>query len=298
VAKPSINDLTAFVTVATQRSFKRAADELGLATSSLSHSVKSLEQGLGVRLLNRTTRSVAPTEAGQLLLARLAPALQDVDAALAEATAARGVAAGTVRINAPEGAAWLLLRAVVPRVLERYPQVSVDLVAEGRLVDIVEAGFDAGVRLGESVAQDMVAVRFGGDARFLAVASPTYLERTGAPATPEDLKDHHCIRHRMPSGKLYRYWEFERRGQKVAIDVPGRLILNSIPLMIEAALESRGVAVVPESACLPYLRDGRLVDVLSEWCPRVPGLFLYYPGHRQVPPALKAFIEVLREVLP
>lgn len=295
--RPSFNDLHAFILVATHRSFRRAADELGMAPSTLSHAMKSLEDRLGVRLLHRTTRSVALTEAGDRLLARLAPVLEDMDAALAEACATRDVPAGTVRINAPETAAWMLVRDVVPWVLDRYPEVSVDVVTEGRFVDIVEAGFDAGVRLGETVPQDMVAVRFGCDMRFVTVASPNYLKRAGHPQAPEDLQRHACIRHRMPSGKLYR-WEFEREGEPRVIDVPGRLTLNSISLMVEAALEDRGVAYVPTPAAAPYLRSGRLVTVLDEWCPPGPGVMLYYPGHRRVPSALQAFVQVLRERLP
>lgn len=294
---PSFSDLSAFVLVATRRSFRRAADELGMAPSSLSHAIKSLESRLGVRLLNRTTRSVALTEAGDRLLARLAPVLEDVNAALAEASAARDVPAGTVRINAPETAALMLTRDVVPWVLDRFPEVGIDLVTEGRFVDIVEAGFDAGVRLGQTVPQDMVAVRFGGDMQFLMVASPRYLQRAGRPRAPQDLHRHACIRHRMPSGKLYR-WEFERRAEKTVLDVPGRLTLNSIALMVEAALDDRGVAFVPRPAVEPFLRSGRLTTVLEDWCPPGPGLFLYYPGHRQVPSALQAFIQVLRERLP
>lgn len=295
--RPSFNDLSAFVLVATRRSFRRAADELGMAPSSLSHAMKTLEANLGVRLLNRTTRSVALTEAGDRLLARLSPVLEDVNAALAEASATRDVPAGTVRINAPETAALMLARDVVPCVLDRFPEVAVDLVTEGRFVDIVEAGFDAGVRLGETVPQDMVAVRFGGDMQFVMAASPVYLQRAGKPKAPEDLHRHACVRHRLPSGKLYR-WEFERRGEKLVLDVPGRLTLNSIALMVEAVLEHRGVAFVPRPAVAPFLRSGRLVTVLEEWCPPGPGLFLYYPGHRQIPAALQAFIQVLRERLP
>ncbi|WP_306171858.1 LysR family transcriptional regulator [Variovorax sp. KK3] len=289
--------MNAFVLVATRRSFRRAADELGMAPSSLSHAMRSLESNLGVRLLNRTTRSVALTEAGDRLLARLSPMLEDVEAALAEASATRDVPAGTVRINAPETAALMLTRHVIPCVLDRFPEVNVDLVTEGRFVDIVEAGFDAGVRLGETVPQDMVAVRFGEGMQFLTVASPTYLKRVRRPKAPEDLLSQACIRHRMPSGKLYR-WEFERSGEKTALDVPGRLTFNSIALMVEAALEHRGIAYVPKAAVAPFLQSGRLVPVLEDWCPPGPGLFLYYPGHRQIPSALQAFIQVLRARLP
>ena len=240
---------------------------------------------------------MAPTEAGARLLAGLAPALRDVGAALAQATATGSGPSGTVRINAPEVASRLLLRDVVPALRERHPDVAVDLVTEGRLVDIVAAGFDAGVRLGEAVPQDMVAVRFGGPVRFVAVASPTYLAQAGVPATPDDLHAHRCVRHRLSGGRLYR-WEFERHGQAVAVDVPGALTLDRLDLMAEAAIDGHGVAFVPDRTAAPGLAAGRLVTVLEDWCPTIPGLFLYYPGRRQVPPPLRAFIDVLRDMLP
>ncbi|MBB2970958.1 LysR family transcriptional regulator [Mesorhizobium sp. RMAD-H1] len=295
--KPDLADLNAFAAVARHRSFKRAADELGLSPSAVSHLMRALERRLGVRLLHRTTRSVSLTEPGEHLLARLAPALRDVDLALEELDPFRGSPSGTVRINAPEAAARLLLERVVPAVLERYPEVAVDIVAEGRLVDIVAEGFDAGVRLGESVPQDMIGVRFGGEVRFLAVASPGYLARSGVPHLPDDLRAHACIRHRMPSGKLYR-WEFERHGEEIRIDVPGRLTLDRIELMVEAAERGLGIAYVPEHAIAAQLTEGTLRPVLEDWCPPIPGLILYYPGRRHLPGSLRAFIDTLREVFP
>jgi DNA-binding transcriptional LysR family regulator len=297
MAAPTLNDLKAFIAVSAHRSFRKAADELGLSASSLSHVVRTLERNLGVRLLNRTTRSVAPTAAGERLTARLAPTLHDLQAALDEVASFGELPRGTLRINANETTARLLLRHAVPIFLTRFPDVTLDLVTEGRLVDIVAEGFDAGVRLGEALAQDMIAVRFGGDVRFLAVASPAYLSRHKATRVPEDLKTQHCIRHRLPSGKLYR-WEFEKRGREVTVDVPGALTLDHHGLMLEAAADGLGIAYVPERSAKPYLHDGRLVTVLEDWCPWIPGLFLYYPGRRHVPSALRAFIEVLREVLP
>lgn len=294
---PTLNDLKAFAAVVTYRSFRKAADELGLSASSLSHVMRTLERNLGVRLLNRTTRSVAPTEAGERLLLRLGPTLRDLQAALDEVASFGELPRGTLRINANESAARLLLHTAVPIFLSRYPDASLDLVTEGRLVDIVAEGFDAGVRLGEALAQDMVAVRFGGDVRFLAVASPGYLAHHEFPRVPEDLKDHRCIRHRMPSGKLYR-WEFEQHGQEVTVDVPGALTLDHIQLMTEAAVNGLGIAYVPDRSARPYLDEGRLAMVLSDWCPSIPGLVLYYAGHRHVPAVLRAFIEVLREVIP
>lgn len=293
-AKPGLPELTALAAIVSHRSFRKAADELGLSPSTLSHMMRTLERGMGVRLLNRTTRSVAPTEAGERLVARLRPLLSDIDAALAEVDDFRGLASGTLRINTSEIAARLLLRSAVPAFLQRYPQVSLDLVTEGKLVDIVAEGFDAGIRLGEAVPQDMVAVRFGGPTRFIAVASPTYLAGHPVPKVPDDLRDQTCIRFRLPSGKPYR-WEFEKHGQEIAIDVQGVLTLDNMELMAEAAASGMGIAYISDKYAKPYLDRRALVVVLDDWCPPIPGLFLYYPGHRLVPPALRAFIDVLKE---
>ncbi len=274
------------------RSFTRAADALGLSRSSLSHKVLSLERQLGQRLLHRTTRSVAPTEAGAQLLRRIAPVLRDLDQALEEFAEDRGTLRGTLRINASELASRLLLRSAVPTFLGRHPGMALELVADNRLVDIVEQGFDAGVRLAEAVPQDMVAVPFGGEVRFFAVASPTYLEGKDPPRSPDDLRSHRCIRHRMPSGKPYR-WEFERHGREWTVEVPGPLTLDHNGLMVEAAAAGLGIAYVSEQAARTLLDEGRLVVVLSEWSPPIPGLCLYYTGHRHVPAGLRAFIDVL-----
>jgi len=294
-AKPTLGDLTALAAIAAHRSFRKAADELGLSPSTLSHMMRVLEQNIGVRLLNRTTRSVSPTEAGERLVSRLQPVLRDLEFALQEVDALRSRPSGTLRINASEIPVRLLLKTVVPAFLERHPEMALDLVTEGRLIDIVADGFDAGIRLGEAVPQDMVAVRFGGEARFLAVASPAYLKGRTPPQTPDDLKDHACIRFRLPSGKLYR-WEFEKHGQEMTVDVPGALTLDHAGLMIEAAADGLGIAYAAERSVRPYLDRGTLVSVLDDWCPAIPGLFLYYPGHRHVPPGLRAFIDVLKEV--
>lgn len=266
---------------------------MGVSRSSLSHALRGLEQQLGVRLLHRTTRSVAPTEAGQQLLQRLAPMLQELDQMLADVGGAGDGPAGNLRINANEPAARWLLRNVVPGFLRHHPRVMLDLVSEGRLVDIVAEGFDAGVRLREAVPQDMVIVPFGGDVRFLAVAAPAYLAEHGAPMTPEDLHGHCCIRQRLPSGKPYR-WEFARNADEMAIDAPGALTLDHHGLMVEAAEDGVGIAFLPEPAARRALEDGRLVALLEEWSPAIPGLCLYYPGHRHVPPSLRAFIAELR----
>ncbi len=293
MARPSLNDLTAFVTVATLRSFRRAADELGTAPSTLSHAMRALEERMGVRLLNRTTRSVAPTEAGFELLSRLQPAIATLDAALDSIATFRGRVAGSVRINAPRLAAALLVREVLPVMAERFPDVAVDLVVEGKLIDIVAAGFDAGVRLVDSIPRDMVAVPFGGPVSFICVASPAYLERFGTPDTPDALRQHRCIGHRMPSGKFYR-WEFERAGQELTIDAGGSVILDDEELMVEAAIGGLGIAYVASPAAETALAAGHLRQVLTAWAYPPEGIAIYYPGHRAVPPALRAFLDVVK----
>ena len=293
MSRPTLNELTALAAIAANRSFRKAADELGLSSSTLSHMMLSLERSLGVRLLNRTTRSVSPTEAGERLVARVRPLLGELDAALEEANELSGTVSGTLRINASEGAARVLLELAVPRFLERYPDVALDLVTNGRLVDIVAGGFDAGVRLAEAVPQDMIAVRFGGDLRFVAVASPAYLAARAPHETPDELKRHACIRLRLPSGKLYR-WEFERRGHELTVEVSGALTLDHQELMLEAAARGLGIAYVPDRSARSYLERGELRTVLDDWCPVIPGLCLYYPGHRHVPGSLRAFVDVLR----
>ena len=261
--KPSLTDLKALASIVAHRSFRKAADDMGLSPSTLSHVMRTLEAQLGVRLLNRTTRSVAATEAGHRLVARLKPVLRDLDLALAEVDAFRTRPSGTLRINAGEIAARMLVQSVIPRFLARHPEMAVDLVTEGRLIDIVADGFDAGIRLGEQVPQDMVAVRFGGEARFVAIAAPAYLAGRPSPQTPDDLKHHVYI----------------------------------VDLMTEAAAAGLGIAYVSERTARPSIEAGQLVTVLDDWCPRIPGLFLYYPSHRHVPLGLRAFIEVLKEVV-
>jgi DNA-binding transcriptional LysR family regulator len=294
---PTLADLTAFTVVAHRRSFRKAADQLGVSRSALSHALLSLERGLGARLLHRTTRSVAPTEAGERLLARLTPVLHELGSALDSIGEAEGEPAGTLRINGGGAAVHQLLEAIVPAFLARHPRMALDLVMDGRLIDIVAEGFDAGVRLAEAVPQDMIAVPVGPDIRFLAVAAPDYLKDRQPPRTPDDLRHHRCIRQRLPSGKPYR-WEFERHGQAAAVDVSGVLTLDDNGLMVEAAQKGLGIAFVPEPVAASRLRDGRLVAVLEDWCPSIPGLRLYYPGRRHVPAGLRAFIAVAKEFNP
>jgi DNA-binding transcriptional LysR family regulator len=293
--RPSLNDLTAFMVVATHRSFRRAADELGAAPSTLSHTMRALETRMGMRLLNRTTRSVSLTEAGLQLLARLQPALASLDEALESVAGFRGEAAGVVRINAPRVAAALIVRDVLPLLSQRHPGVTVDIVVDGELIDIVAGGFDAGVRLVESIPRDMIAVPLTRPLRFMCVASPAYLDRAGVPTTPDDLRGHRCIGHRLPSGRLYR-WEFEREGQVITIETTGSIILDDEDLMIDAAIEGLGVAYVAEPAAAAALAAGRVREVLSPWLGATEVVAVYYPGRRTPPLALRAFLDVVREV--
>lgn len=290
---PSLADLHAFAAVAAHKSFRRTADILGVSHSALSLAMRGLEANLGVRLLNRTTRSVSLTQEGEQLLARITPILRDLDLALGETAAAHGQPSGVVRINGSEGAIRLFLQTVVPPLRAQHPRIELDLSVDGQLVDIVGRGFDAGIRLGEAVPKDMVAVRLGPALRFLPVASPGYLRRHPAPRTPDDLMTHQCIRQRLPSGKRYR-WEFKRRDQELAMDVPGALTLDSNQLMVEAAAAGLGIAYVPESYAAPYFTRKRLRPLLEDWCPAIPGLYLYFPANRHPPPALRALIDVVK----
>ncbi|AYA08299.1 LysR family transcriptional regulator [Rahnella aquatilis] len=294
LSKPTLAELRAFMAVAEHRSFRRAADLLGITRSSLSHIMRGLEDRLGARLLHRTTRSVSLTETGERLLKRINPLMNGLDAALEDVAGEPGRLTGELRINGSEGAIRLLLRNIVPQFMARYPGVALDLVAEGKLVDIVGEGFDAGIRLGEAVPRDMIAVRLSPDMRFLTVASPDYLAAHPAPETPDDLARHQCLRQRLPSGKRYR-WEFHKRGQEVAVDVPGNLTLDNTQLMIEAAQDGLGIAYVPEDYAQVALKEGRLIAVLEDWCPPIPGLFLCFAGNRHVPASLRALIEMVRE---
>lgn len=291
--RPSLNDLTAFMAVATHRSFRRAADELGTAPSTLSHTMRGLEERLGVRLLNRTTRSVSPTEAGVALLGRLQVVLSSLDDALDETVAFGGSVAGRVRVNAPRVTAAFLVREILPLMAERFPDVKVDLVAEGRLIDIVSGGFDAGARLMGSIPKDMIAVPFGKPVDFVCIASPAYLEQAGEPLAPDDLVRHRCIGHRLPRGKLYR-WEFERAGQEVAVDTVGAVVLDDEDLMVEAAVRGLGIAYVANWAAEPAIATGQLRTVLSSWMHGSERMAIYYPGHRAVPPALRAFLDIVK----
>ena len=292
--KPNLSELTAFSAIARHRNFRAAADELGVSPSALSHTLRNLEQRMGLRLLNRTTRSVAPTEAGEWLAGRLTPLLQEFDKTFEDIGTWGGRTAGTLKISLGLLAGRLLLQRTVPEFLDAYPDVQLDLVVEVRLIDIVAENFDAGIRLAESVPQDMIAVPFGSDLRCVVVASPDYLKGRSVPKAPDDLRAHNCIRSRYPSGKPYR-WEFEKDGQELTIEVQGSLTLNQVDLMIEAARNGLGIANVLESEAAAYIETGELEILLPDWCPSYPGFCLYYPGHRHVPAPLRAFINFLKK---
>jgi DNA-binding transcriptional LysR family regulator len=287
-------ELRAFMAVVERRSFVRAADHLGLSASALSQTIRQLETRLGVRLLNRTTRSVAPTAAGARLHDRLAPLVQDMDAAVAEAVASMGRAAGTLRINTLGMAAKQLIAPRLGRFHAAYPDVILDIVVDEHLVDIVAGGFDAGIRVGEQLEKDMVAIRLTPDHPMRAVASPDYLARHGEPKEPSDLHRHACINWRFPgSGAVYR-WPMERKGKKLEMAVAGPIVSNFQDVMDEAALQGLGILYSYDDEPVRKLIDaGRLKRVLADWSPTVPGIFLYYSSRRLPTPALKGFIDCL-----
>jgi len=292
--REELADLTAFLAVAEERSFTRAAAKLGTSQSALSHTVRRLETRLGVRLLARTTRSVVPTEAGERLLRTLRPALDDIDSELAALTELRDKPAGTVRITATGQAARDVVWPALARLLPDHPDVHVELSVDSSFTDIVAERFDAGVRIGEQVAKDMIAVRIGPDLRMAAVASPAYFAKRPPPRTPQDLTGHDCINLRMrTSGGLYA-WELDKGERELKLRVAGQLILNDVDMIVTAATAGFGIAFLPEDHFRQPLADGRLVRVLEDWCPPFPGYHLYYPSRRQITPAFALLVEALR----
>ncbi len=291
--RPPLVELQAFAWVAEHRSFRRAAAAHGASPSGLSQLVRSLEERLGLRLLNRTTRSVAVTDAGRRLLERVSPALEAIAGAVAEVRETDGEAAGVLRINAPEPAVELVLAPLVGRFLAAHPRVRLELISEGAFVDIVGQGYDAGVRWEESLDQDMIAVPLGGRQRFCVVATPALIARDGPPREPADLLQRPAIRLKFASGVMPP-WEFERAGRTVRVSPPPRLITNSIPLQLRAALDGVGYWSTFEDYVREPIADGRLVPVLPDWAPSFPGPMLYYPSRRQAPAALRAFVDFIR----
>ncbi|NGM49478.1 LysR family transcriptional regulator [Caulobacter sp. 602-2] len=289
-----LDDLAAFALVARERSFTRAGAKLGVSASALSQTIKGLEGRLGLRLLARTTRSVAATEAGERLLATLAPRLEEIEQALAALSDLREKPAGTIRITAGEHAAQSALQPGLARLLPDYPDIRVEITVDYGLVDIVAEGFDAGVRLGEQVAKDMIALRIGPDLRMAVVGSPAYFAARPRPLTPQDLTEHNCINMRLPTyGGLFA-WEFEKDGREVKVRVDGQLVVNTIRQRLDGALQGLGLAYMPQDVAAPHLASGDLVRVLEDWCEPFSGYHLYYPSRRHASPAFSKLAEALR----
>lgn len=286
--------LSILATVAARRSFRGAARDLGISVSAVSHAINGLETSLGVRLLARTTRSVAPTEAGRRLLDRLEPALASIAEAVEIATAQEDRLTGKLRFSVPRSAAEMVLVPLASAFTRAHPGVEIEIRSEDGFCDIVAGGFDAGVRFGESLDQDMIAVPLGPQQRAAIIAAPAYLDGRSRPVVPQDLHDHICIRRRFAGGGLYR-WEFEKGGVAVEVAVSGGLVLDDDRLIVDAALQGAGLAYAFERQVTAELAAGRLVRVLEDWCPSFPGFYLYYPSRRLMRPVLRAFVDFMKE---
>jgi DNA-binding transcriptional LysR family regulator len=294
MARETFSDLVAFLAVAREKSFTRAAAKLGVSQSALSHTIRGLEERLGLRLLTRTTRSVAPTEAGERLLQSVGPRLDEIEAEIAALSELREKPAGTIRITATDYAVETILWPKLNRFLRQYPDVQVELITDYGLTDIVAERFDAGVRFGEQVARDMIAVRIGPDIRIAVVGTPSYFEGRPEPKAPQELVGHNCINLRLPTrGGLYA-WEFEKDGRELRVHVEGQLVFNGTFQMLNAAVAGFGLAYVPEDVARPHLTKGRLKRVLADWCPPYSGYHLYYPSRRQATPAFNLLVDALR----
>lgn len=294
MVRENYNDLQAFLAVARERSFTRAAAQLGMSQSALSHTIRGLEARLGLRLLTRTTRSVSPTEAGERLQQALVPGFEDIDAAIASLSELRDKPSGTIRLTTSEHAAATILWPALLEFLPRYPDIHLEVVTDSTLTDIVAERFDAGIRLGEEVAKDMIAVPIGPPMRLVVVGAPRYMSVRPRIDTPRDLTRHDCINIRfLTHGGLYA-WEFEKDGHPLNVRVEGRLIFNSIQRILQACLAGFGLAYLPEDMVAPHIAAGELQHVLDDWCPLFPGYHLYYPSRRQASPAFALLVEALR----
>jgi DNA-binding transcriptional LysR family regulator len=293
MARENLNDLIAFLAVARERSFTRAAAKLGVSQSALSQTIRGLEERLGVRLLARTTRSVAPTEAGERLLHTVGPRFEEIEAELEALSELREKPAGTIRITATEHAADAILLPKLAKLLPAYPDIKVEISIDYGLTDIVAQRYDAGVRSGEQVAKDMIAVRIGPDMRMAVVGAPSYFCNRSEPDKPQDLIEHNCIKLRLPQGGLYA-WEFEKGGRELRVRVDGQLTCNTTAQMLNAALAGLGLAYVPEGLAQPHIAAGRLKRVLEDWCLPYSGYHLWYPSRRQSSPAFAVLVEALR----
>ena len=291
----NLDDLLAFVAVAREKSFTRAAAKLGVSQSALSHTMRELEARLGVRLLTRTTRSVSPTEAGDRVLNTVGPRLEEIEAELGALGELRERPAGTIRITATEYAADEILLPKLVKLLRAYPEIKVEIAVDYGLTDIVAQRFDAGVRSGEQVAKDMIAVRIAPDMRIAVVGTPSYFKRHAEPKQPQDLVNHNCIKLRLPThGGVYA-WEFEKGGRELRVRVDGQLTYNTTAQMLTAALAGLGLAYVPDGLARPFVAKGRLKRVLADWCPSYSGYHLYYPSRRQPSAAFALLVDALRE---
>ncbi|WP_192455072.1 LysR family transcriptional regulator [Acinetobacter oleivorans] len=293
--RANLNDLKAVMAIAKRGTFRGAAIELGMSTTALSHAISKLEENLGVRLFNRTTRSVSLTEAGRLFVEQVGPALQDIHSALDIVCSQREIPSGTLRINAAAFAAREIISPVIIEFLRRYPEMNIDLVTEGKLVDIIADGFDLGIRVAHLVPSDMIAVSLGKLQRYVVVGSPEYLERYGKPKIPTDLFRHKCIRVRLPDGALFS-WKFEKNGEIIQIDVQGPITLDEASLSRATVLENIGLGYFMEQDVRAEIESGQLISVLDDWMPCMSGLCLYYSGRRNQSAGLKAFLALVREV--
>jgi DNA-binding transcriptional LysR family regulator len=289
-----LSDLDAFTAIARERSFRAAARKRGVSASSLSDSLRRLEERLGIRLLNRTTRSVTPTEAGERLMERLAPVMDEVASALAQLDDFRDSPAGTLRFNVPTIIAKILPPDLIARFLKLYPQITLEIVAEDSFIDVLGGGYDAGIRYDERLERDMIAVPIGPRVqRYITAASPAYLQARGMPLHPRDLLEHDCIRHRFLSGSTLP-WEFERQGETLLIAVSGQLVANSVEMEVNAAIDGIGVIRTFEELLAPGIASGQLTPILTEWVTEFSGPFLYYASRRHMPPALRAFVDFIK----
>ncbi|APO71028.1 LysR family transcriptional regulator [Rhizobium mongolense] len=292
--RDELGDLVAFLAVAEERSFTRAAAQLGTSQSSLSHTVRRLEERMGVRLLTRTTRNVSPTDAGEQLAETLRPAFNDIRSRIDALSALRQRPAGTIRVTSSRHAAETILMPAVKRLMAEFSEINVEISIEQRFVDLAAERFDAGIRLGEGVEKDMIAVRIGPELRMVVAGSPQYFERHTKPRTPHDLTQHSCINLRLPTlGGLYA-WEFEKDTRPLNVRVDGQFICNDVPMIIDAALSGIGLTCLPDDHLGPLVKEGKLVSVLEDWCPLFPGYHLYYPSRRLASPAFALLVDALR----
>jgi DNA-binding transcriptional LysR family regulator len=296
-SRSDLADFTCFLAIAKHRSFRRAGLELGVGASALSHALKGLEARLGIRLLNRTNRGVTLTAAGEMLHAEISGPFDAIEQAVDRLNRFRDAPAGHIRLNVPSDAASLLLGPVLPVFVDRYPDVEIDLSVSNRLIDVTEAGFDAGIRYGGTVPQDMVTQRLSADIRWVVAGSPAYLERFGEPRHPDDLRHHRCLRFRLGDDSIYR-WEFDRDGQEIAVDVGGSLTLDDSRAVVTLLHSGVGLMYAPEPMIAPLVASGAVRLVLDEWCSPGPGFYVYYSSRRQLPTGLRLLVELVREMRP